>query len=296
MTFTYLMARDYYYLVAGLPDILLDGGGECPPYAGFVPEVMEQVSEDDAGLFRWLRLPHDNRNLITLLEGKDREFDGSGNYSEEELRYEIETLDTIPRYMQVLIEAYRASTPLYQNITWEDQLNWLFYEETERIGNIFLREWFEFELNLKNLLVAVNCRRYGIPLEKRLTARMEQPEAQCLVGRNEVAETIIGSNAPDFSITPLFPWVERVLSFDHTDPLSLEKDLDELRWEVLDEMTMFCYFQVETLLAFSVKLGITDRWRRLRPEVGGEMFNRLVADLEGGLKFPEEISVVGRRK
>jgi hypothetical protein len=275
------MARSYYYLVSGLPDIFLDEGKACPSLKEFIDDMAAQVSGDDAGLLRLLLFAFDNENLINLLEKKDREFNSYGNFSEEELAGEIKAGDSLPAYMVWFIEAFRESKSLFPNLSREDQLNWLFYDWLRESRNEFIREWFTFELDLRNLITGLNCRIYKRPLEANI------------ICRNDVAELILKSNAPDFSLAPVFPWVERVLSLNRENLVEYEKSLDNLRWEFLNDLTIFSYFQIETIISYCIKLYMVERWNLLKPETGKEMFDRLVEELKSTFQVPSDFITVG---
>ncbi len=275
------MKGKYYYLISGLPHVRLDDSADCPSFSDFIGEAIVQVTEVDARLLKILRLSSDNTNLINLLEKKETSFNKSGNYSEAELIREIADPETTPEYMRTIIEAHKSDTPIYYNITWDDQLNWLFYEYTDTIDNAFLRDWFSFELNLGNLLSALKCREFNISFERRLGQRIENVCSQAIICHNEIAETIVDSNAPDFSLTPQLPWVEDVLALDKTDLVSFEKGIDLIKWKWLDEMTRCNYFDMEALLAYGIKLQIAERWLPLDTVKGSERFDELLVGLEG---------------
>ncbi len=259
---------DYYYLVAGFPDLLLDTNKQFPGFNKFLLEICEQVSTRDREWLQVLLLPDDNRNLIEILENRVNTSGRLGLFSREELYSQIKKPDSLPSYMVSLIEAFHESKPIFPPLSWEDQLSWLFYDWAAEHASAFIREWFVFELNLRNLLVGLNCRKFKKPLE------------QFILCRNEISELILKSSAPDFSLYPVFPVVESVLTMDLLDMVEREKALDMLRWQVVDEMTLFSYFEIETILAFCLKLAMVERWDMLKPETGKTFFEQLVLDMK----------------
>ncbi|MBD3316827.1 MAG: DUF2764 family protein [Chitinivibrionales bacterium] len=278
------MARNYYYLVAGLPDLVLEGNKHVPSLPEFIDDTMGQVDPDDAKLLALLRRPADNHNLLVLLEKRDEELDPLGNFSREELELGVRIPDELPSYMQTFVEAYREGRQIFAGYTSDDQLSWLFYDEVTAHPNSFIREWFTFELNLRNVLAGLNCRKMaGV---EGSTYSFESN----IIGRNEVAEHILKSNAPDFSLSSLFPWVEDVLAFDDKDPVGFENSVDTLRWDELNELTLFTYFRIETILAFCVKLGMVERWLKLDPETGKKKLDRLIEELVSGVQLSGEFS------
>jgi len=281
------MKGAYYYLISGLPKLKLDGSGDLPAFAGFtdfagfIGEATGQLTESDASLLRISRLPIDNKNLINILEKREAVFNRAGNYSKAELIGEIAHPESLPEYMRTIIEAHRIDIPVYYNITWEDQLNCLFYEYAGAIDNSFLRDWFSFELNMGNILSALKCREFNISFERRLDQRIENVCSQAIICHNEIAETMMDSNTHDFSLTPELPWIEDVLALDKSDLVGFEKGIDLIKWKWLDDMTSFNYFDIEALLAYGIKLQIAERWQALDGLKGSQRFDELLAGLEG---------------
>lgn len=275
------MKGAYYYLISGLPKLELDGSGDLPAFASFIGEAMGQLTSTDAGLLRILRLPIDNWNLINILEKRETVFNQGGNYGEAELMREIADPESLPEYMRTIIEAHKIDMPVYYNITWDDQLNCLFYEYTNTIDNAFLRDWFCFELNMGNILSALKCREFNISFERRLDQRIENVCSQAIICHNEIAETIMDNNTRDFSLAPQLPWIEDVLALDRTDLVGFEKGIDLIKWKWLDDMTSFDYFDIEALLAYGIRLQMAERWLALDAAKGAQRFDELLAGMEG---------------
>jgi hypothetical protein len=63
-----------------------------------------------------------------------------------------------------------------------------------------------------------------------------------------------------------------------------------LKWNVLDELTTFDYFNINKILAFLVKAGMVQRWVKLDAKVGQEMFQKLVKDLRETYELPKEFA------
>ncbi|MBR4585891.1 MAG: DUF2764 family protein [Bacteroidales bacterium] len=136
-----------------------------------------------------------------------------------------------------------------------EQLTEDFYQRMLQHKNRFLREWFRFDLDLRNATVGY--------LNKKLH-RAPDHDKILLEGR-EVEE---------------FPELEaasRVL--DSTDILQRERGLDDLRWRKVDEITLMDYFDLEALLGYVAKLKIIDRWLQLDPDSGRALFRRMVEQI-----------------
>ncbi|MBU2643655.1 DUF2764 domain-containing protein [bacterium] len=266
------MTIPYHYIVAGLPDIIFDEHKIELGLGAFINELLDQIPPVDARWLRYIGFPNDNKNLIALLTNQSDPLVLTGNFSEETLRAEIKNPDQVPEYMQVFIAAYQANSPLIQNLSWENQLNWLFYEAATAVENRFLREWFTFELDLRNILAALNCRRAKESLETHL------------IGRNEVTDLLFKSSAADFSLPARVPWADELLAieFDHI-PTSEEK-LARFRLQQLEEMAEPEPFNIETVMGVGIALSIAERWSFLDDTTGAEMLQKIIQDLEQNVK------------
>ena len=95
-------------------------------------------------------------------------------------------------------------------------------------------------------------------------------------------ERLLASAAPDFGLAEQLPWIEQVLQLPADDFIRRERLLDQLRWDMLDELTTFSYFQIETLLAFCLRLMIVERWTGLDPQTGRKRLEQLLLGLKPG--------------
>lgn len=139
----------------------------------------------------------------------------------------------------------------------EENLTEDFYRSALSHKNGFLREWFRFDLNVKNAKVAyLNAALGRKPLQDVMPVDGGTFE--------EAAE------------------LDRILK--QGDILSRERGIDDIAWKKVDELTVFHYFDMTVILGFIVKLKIIDRWMKLDEATGREMFRRLVDEVRGTFK------------
>ncbi|MDH3973219.1 MAG: DUF2764 domain-containing protein [Deltaproteobacteria bacterium] len=274
------MAENYYFLVAGLPEADFDAPRECPSFPDFAKLAKDHLLPSDVLLFQKIQLTIDIGNLAALMERGDHLFTEGGLYEKEALQEGLHDPHIFPPCMQQVIEAWQSDIPVFHNITWEDQLNWLFYEAMEAVESRFLRKWFAFDVTFNNLLAVMSCSEFNIPIERRVTERIENICTQAVITRNEAAEAIVNSSDPDFSLPPIFPLASRVLSLDRSDLENFEKSMDRIRWDWLTEAVVHNYFDIDFILAYGLKLKIMDRWKRLTPQAGKERFEGLLHSFE----------------
>ena len=135
-----------------------------------------------------------------------------------------------------------------------DNLNKDFYLRALSHRDRFLREYFRFDLNVRNAKVEYLNRELGRAAGTDIFLTDEN-------GFEEGARlgAVLGSG----------------------DILSREKGIDELMWEKIESLTTFDYFDIDAILGFIAKLNIAMRWNRLDPETGREMFSRIVKEVRG---------------
>lgn len=280
-----MIRQNYYYLVAGLPDLTLEQGKLQYGTAEFREELKAGLSIKDLRLLEWLFLPSDNINLLTLLRKENKPLLNDGLYPPDLLAEEVKEPSVLKPYMKLFIGSFRAESRLFPSMSEENELTTLYYDELITIGNDFLREWFTFELNLRNVMLVLAARKNNITYEHQV------------IGTNGIAEIIRKSNARDLGLSAEWPWIEKVLAIADTDDmLAREKSIDQLRWNYLDELNTFNYFTAEVLMAFYLKLGMIERWLRLDQATGEKLFRRLLGELQNSYEFPNEFSIKDGKK
>ena len=153
------------------------------------------------------------------------------------------------------------------------QLDADFYAEALRHQNRFLREYFRFDLNLRNAKVRYLNAQLGRPAEQDVMSGRgtdDDPDLDIDLYRFTGGEFEEGGA------------VAQVL--EQKDLLTRERDLDEILWKRVDALATFHYFDMTAVLAYVAKLHIVDRWLSLDEEAGREMFRKLVKEVKGTYK------------
>ena len=275
----------YYCLIASLPEIRSEEYKLQFNLEEFKDILKENLDKQDFDLVMWFYLKFDNNNLLAFLKNPDFSIDPRGSITPEmfgELVRQLKEQENIkderfPEYFRRFIPAFLNDQPIFPGLSWEDQLTTLYFEAAIECGNPFISEWFEFNLTITNLFTAMNCRNYAVDV------------AGSIVGTNEVADTIRVSNAKDFGITPIFPYLEQVMHIaDESNLLEREKKTDQLKWSWIDEHVFHHYFSIENIFAYLLQTEIIERWIDLSPEIGNKVFREFIDQLRGSFQFPEE--------
>ena len=263
--------RQYYYLIAGLPDIVLDQPKMPFSVAAFREELKAYLHPEDYQLAEWLFLAADNRNLLHFLLKTEAPWEENARYSPDDFADGLREPERLPAYMQTFIAAFQAQEPLRPGMTWENQLTELFYDYALANTQGFLNDWFRFERNLRNILAAMSIRRNRLSVEGQL------------IGEYEFTAALRSSHARDFGLSGEFPMMERLLQWEDNNWLEREMAIDAKRWTYLDDLNAFHYFSVEVLLAYLIKLMILQRWAPLDKADGDVVFKKIIGDLEHSL-------------
>ncbi|MBQ3539023.1 MAG: DUF2764 family protein [Bacteroidaceae bacterium] len=269
---------NYYCLVAGLPELAFDGSKAPFTVEKFREEVYPFLEKEDARCIDLFFMAWDNANILLLLrDGADSLLERKGCYSKEQLLEIMAAAkegdprrSDVPEYMYDFLEYYYVNEER-TDILWEDNLALRYYAYAMKCGNKFISEWFDFNLNVNNILVAVLARKYKLNIET------------CVLGDGEVAEAIRTSGARDFGLTGVLDYLEAVIRISENEKLQeRERMLDDMRWNWLDDNSVFDYFTVERLFVFLQKLDIIERWAVLDAEKGMQRYKELIDELKSG--------------
>ena len=117
------LKKEYHYLVAGLPDLLLDEGRLKVNLGELKSELQQHVDREDFKLIECLFLEFDNANLLNLLKKKNFDFDFRGNFSQDQLEAQIKETDgSLPSYMNRFIESFKTDDRTNPEVSWENIL------------------------------------------------------------------------------------------------------------------------------------------------------------------------------
>ncbi|KAA6340242.1 hypothetical protein EZS27_011875 [termite gut metagenome] len=268
----------YYYLIASLPELTLEDNKLSYTVADFKEELYDSLSDADKKLIDLFYLQFDNRNVLKLLENKEAAIDTRGNYSSEELleyislAKEAGTVDPklFPPYLSAFVSEYFSVSESGGNDVFrEDRLAALYYEYGMHSGNDFISSWFELNLNINNILVALTARKHKLEI------------APLMVGNTETSEALRTSGARDFGLSGDVDYFDQALKIHETQELlEREKKTDTMKWDWIEEVNFFHYFTVERLYTFLLQLEMIERWISLDKEKGSQMFRNIIDSLK----------------
>ncbi|MBQ9701546.1 MAG: DUF2764 family protein [Bacteroidales bacterium] len=177
--------------------------------------------------------------------------EGQGFYTVlEEIRRDLSEKDNAA--LDVLLDGFDAQ-----------KLGPEFYAAAFKSSEKFLREYFRFDLMLRNAKVRYLNRELGRPEETDVVNPWNEDE---------------GEEAPQWEFEEQRPIQ---LALEGASLLDREKQLDDITWKKIASLETFHYFDLTAVLAYVAKLHIVDRWLALDEEKGRELFHKLVQEVKG---------------
>ena len=142
----------------------------------------------------------------------------------------------------------------------EENFNEDFYKSMLSHKNSFIREFFTFDLRVRNSKVRYLNEQLGRDPDKDIFLEVEGEFEES----GQLKSVLYGDNLID-----------------------RELGLDELMWNKISELNIFEYFNINVLLGYICKLRIIGRWLSLDEKTGKDMFRRLVEEIRGTFKGVE---------
>ncbi len=288
-----MIHRNYYCLIAGLPDIIPDDKKLHYSAEELRDYLQSELHPSDFRLVEMLYLPWDHENLINLLFENEFDWDDRGNFSRELMeqfvdkkQFEFLELSVFPSYFIDFIEYFHEDEEGAEKADYIRFLTEGWYHYLQHSGNAFISRLADHKQNMGNVMLALNGRKHDIPFE------------EALIGNDEVTYALRKSRARDFGLSSEIDDIEQIIQiFEMENLLDRELKIDNHFWKFLDEITFFNYFSIEKVLAFVEKAFIVERWYELDKEKGQALFNQLLEELQSNFEFPEEFAITyGKRK
>jgi len=245
----------------------------------FKSEISDILTEDDKRLIDLLFYKFDNANLLKYLhKGSTDGFDEErAVFTAAEIRETCSTLKSegrkaqnidVPDYMAAYIKEHyaRFDSEVKPAQLPEDRLSALYYGEVCRCSNAFLAEWFEFNLNICNVLTALNCRKYGFDAN------------EYIVGDNDLAQQLRRSASRDLNLPGSMSELLNIA--EEQDLMQRERRLDAMRLNHIEEQTFYKTFDIEAVIAYCLRLEILERRLSLDKAAGEHVFRSLVNDMK----------------
>ncbi len=275
------MSNNYYYLVASLPRIAFELELKDISIPALKEEVRINVPESDYAHVNTLFTPYDIQNLLKLVLNRKLPFSDKGKFTEDQLREALDNPSMLPSYMADFVKQYHTKQEQEEEkeeqeeekqIPISDPESYLlnrFYDVVTTSRNMFIRKWFTFDRDLRNIQAAIVARNTGVEKEN------------ILIGANELVKSLIKNQSADFGLRTEVDYMDTLMHIiDTADMLERERRLDMLRWSMAESLAEKSNFNIDYILSFLQKADIADRWIKLDKQTGMEMFKSILNDIQ----------------
>ena len=270
-----MFSSSYYALVAGLREYSLDTETKGFDIEEILAEVEEALSTSDMKVVELLYAYYDCENLISRHNGSST-YNSLGRLSSEEIDEELKAPSRLIAPLAKVVRVYASpeseeAEDFDLSQPFAKALMNAYYCCCEASKSRLLREWSKCDRTIRNIVAATLARKQGVAIEA------------VVVGEDSVTESLLRSSAADFGLRAELPYVEAIVSAvaDERNFIEKERKIDNIRWAELSELATFDYFDLNAVIAYLVRANMVARWVALDAKVGREMFDRLVAELDG---------------
>jgi len=247
----------YYFLASYLPEILRDDI-KIRVSLGDLLEERFHIPDPDWKEIELVLLGRDVLVLEKLLSGKTVSISHS-LFSVEFWQDQIKSPKEGPEFVLDFLRSTDLRSVGFKEI---DRLYaGYFLHALGTTANEFVRDYFIFQQNLRNVVVALRARQKGLD------------PSEYLIGEGEVVNILSSSTAEDFGLSLEFPWIESLIKAE--TPHERQAMVEQIQWDYLDEHAGPDPFDFRVILAYLLKLEILERQLALREDKGMEIVRRL---------------------
>lgn len=274
------MKRNYYFLASSLIELIRGKTRREGSVRELVDFCEEQLHPDDLESLKSLFLFNDIRNLIWY-QNPDDPYMTPSFYTQDELKLGKMEPDQLLPFLQAHLENRASRVQLYPELIETDELTTIFFDHLGDIRDSFVREYYQNELNLRNIAVALELRENAEPFRGKL------------IPAGDAYDDIVRNTSEDFGLSNSFPYIRRLIPlFREPDLTAREELIEDIRWEWLDEKIESDLFSSDFILAHAIKLQSVERWDALNVEKGDELFSDLLNTVRRSVRFAIEFSKV----
>lgn len=273
--------NNYYYLLASLPTLRF-GEHNRFDFNEVYQTILTNLAPSDRDTLNYLIYQNDNKNLILVISEKIKvpspfpRFQQPSILPMEVLADYRKYAYLAPGYMRNFIEDYDEEFLSSDIADLERILLNYFYAAALHTGDSFLEKYFSFELDLRNIMTALNSRFFNFHLPNEV------------LGENEVNSRLIRSAAADFGLSAEFPFIESLSeAFRAKDPHRIGFISDEVRWNHVEEITRFSSFNFHGVMGYMAKALIIKRWMDLDQDEGRKRLNEITTRVMKNFELPQ---------
>ncbi len=254
----------YYYVGTLLPALSFESAPEIS-FEEFDTLCRDNLTRLDYEKTKVIRTFYDILNLRALWKGV--ELDSWGNFDEGELQEALASHTELPDYVFEFINIHEKKEDRVKHF--EELLAKSFLEVSQDIQDPFLKEYLQFERELRLVMVGFRAKKLGWNLEAAL--QFENPEEEI------IAQMLAQKDAKEFIPPEKYAGLKVIFERYKDEPLELRKAIDQYRFDYVERMVdMADNDSIRRILAYMVQLIVVLRWFEMDKEKGKEIVGTII--------------------
>jgi len=242
----------YYCQIAALPQLTFDPSNTSVELREFLNEVTPYLRKTHLNWLNMLLMTEGHKPLLEYFKNGSADNETTFLYSFDWLDPKSKQFNLLPAYLQRFSAKFWQKRSDHKIPEMEMGLFDEYYQYLRQSGNGFIEKWAAFELDLKNYLTVKKCEEFSISKQAQV------------IGESDFTKRLVEFPTDHKEIQvewPLATVIDNILKNDNL--LKREIAIDQLKWELIDEMNLFCYFSIEIILGYTLKLLILNRWKKV---------------------------------
>lgn len=271
---------NYYCLIAGLPEISPDDRKLTLSVQDLRAYLNDYLTKKEIDIINLFLLPNDNAQILRILRKQEPDPNLQTVFTVSQLESEIEDPMFLPSYLKDYLLDLQKEDSVEPHRLPEVEISERYWNYMLSQKEKLVKKYAEFSLNIKNIITALNCRKYHLDIEKEI------------IGDSKLTHQLRTSRAKDFELSDDYPYIDKVLGlFEKEDMAEREYNIDMLYWDFLSQETDYKYFTFDNVIAFLLKLMILERWSKMTTEQGKKIFRELLDRFKSDFKFAKEFDL-----
>lgn len=271
---------NYYCLIAGLPEISPDDRKLTLSVQDLRAYLNDYLTKKEIDIINLFLLPNDNAQILRILRKQEPDPNLQTVFTVSQLESEIEDPMFLPSYLKDYLLDLQKEDSVEPHRLPEVEISERYWNYMLSQKEKLVKKYAEFSLNIKNIITALNCRKYHLDIEKEI------------IGDSKLTHQLRTSRAKDFELSDDYPYIDKVLGlFEKEDMAEREYNIDMLYWDFLGQETDYKYFTFDNVIAFLLKLMILERWSKMTTEQGKKIFRELLDRFKSDFKFAKEFDL-----
>jgi hypothetical protein len=255
----------YYFVGTLLPVLSYD----TPPDITFqqlIELLRENLTKEDYAKTLVIRRFFDILNLRALWLGED--LDSRGELTPLAIGEALVSRSGLPDYVFEFLDAYDKAADRLKHFPF---LLSRFFKSGDVLSDPFLKDYMQFERELRLVMTAFRAKKLGKDLAAEL--QYEDPEEEI------IAQILAQKDAKVYEPPEKYHDLKIIFEKYGNDPMALQRALDEYRFETIENMVdMSDTFSIERILAYMTQLILVEKWYEIDKDKGIQIVDTIVKE------------------